>query len=106
MDGAKRSQNRELMDKNRIAHRAGAETASHRLPVGRAKPGTQPRTRRRHLLALGGSPDRVSHGDTESQRLLADESEFDCAIRAQQPLAGGTRGSRHESRLDRSALRA
>jgi hypothetical protein len=39
--------------------RGEAETASHRLPVGRAKPGNQPRTRRRHLLALGISPDRV-----------------------------------------------
>src|ERR1035437_6936417 len=49
-------------------HRAGAETASHsRLPVGRAKPGNQPRTRRRHLLALGVNPGKV-HMATRSRK--------------------------------------
>jgi len=47
-----------------------------------------------------------AHGIAEPQRLLADEPDGDCAIRAEQPLAGGTRGSGYASHLDRSSLRA
>ena len=41
--------------------------ASRRLPAGRAKPGNQPRTRRRNLLALGISPQQV-HRATRSRK--------------------------------------
>ena len=47
--------------------RSEAETASHRVPGGRAKPGNQPRTRRRNLLALGADPDKV-HTATRSRK--------------------------------------
>ena len=83
MDGAQRSQNRELnlyirgwlnyklsstysevlklsqWIRRRVRlydwkqwSRSEAETASHRVPGGRAKPGNQPRTRRCNLLEL------------------------------------------------------
>jgi RNA-directed DNA polymerase len=47
--------------------RREAETACRRQPAGRAKPGNQPRTRRRHLLALGVNPAKV-HMATRSRK--------------------------------------
>jgi hypothetical protein len=55
-------------------------------------------------VVTGSRSRNGAHGDAEPQRLLADEPERDCAIRAQQPLAGGTRSSGYESNLDRSLL--
>ena len=55
---------------------------------------------------FGCEPEARAHGIAEPQGLLADEPDRDCAIRAEQPLAGGTRSSGHESHLDGSSLRA
>ena len=56
------------------------------------------------LVSVGSRSQQSAYGDAEPQRLLADEPERDCAIRAQQPLVRRTRSSGHESNLDRSLL--
>jgi len=55
------------MDKNRIEPERSGDSLSARQPVGRAKPGNQPRTRRRNLLALGVNPAKV-HMATRSRK--------------------------------------
>ena len=66
----------------------------------------QPRTRRRHLLALGADPATV-HMATRSRKGYWRMSQNEIVrYRAEQPLVRGTRGSGHESRLDRASLRA
>ena len=47
-----------------------------------------------------------AYGDTQPQRLLADEPELACAHGPEQPMDGGTWSPRHESNLDRPSLRA
>ncbi len=54
---------------------------------------------------IGGGPQEGSHGNAESQGLMAHQHEQHRLQSADRPLAEGTRSSRDEGYLDQTALR-